>query len=82
MCYGTALMAAAVAGLGIAYLPDGLTEGHVRAGELVAVMTRFPPPTAGVYVVRPPAQHPARKVRVLTELLIDCFEQTARHGEP
>ncbi|QND54750.1 LysR family transcriptional regulator (plasmid) [Phyllobacterium sp. 628] len=73
---GTALVAAAIAGLGLAYLPDGLIHGYLASGELVPVMTRYPPPPAGIYVVRPPAQHPARKVRVLTEMLIECFEQT------
>lgn len=72
---GMALITAAVAGLGIAWLPDGLTNEYVASGALVPVMTRFPPPPAGIYVVRPPGQHPARKVRVLTELLIECFEQ-------
>lgn len=72
---GTALVAAALAGLGIAYLPDGLTEEHVASGALVPVMTRYPVRPAGVFVVRPPGQHPARKVRVLTEMLIECFEK-------
>ncbi len=72
---GTALIAAATAGLGIAYLPDGLTQELVASGALVPVMTRHPPPPAGAYVVRPPGQHPARKVRVLTELLIEYFGQ-------
>lgn len=70
---GAALVAAAVAGLGIARLPDGLTNDHLARGALVPVLTRFPPPPAGIYVVRPPGQHPARKIRVLTEMLIDCF---------
>jgi DNA-binding transcriptional LysR family regulator len=73
---GTALVAAAVAGLGIAYLPDGLTHEYVASGALVPVMTRYPPPPAGVYLIRPPGQHPARKVRVLTEMLIECLEPT------
>lgn len=72
---GAALVAAAVAGLGIAQLPDGLTHEHVASGALVPVMTRYPLPPAGIYVVRPPSPHPARKVRVLTELLIECFGQ-------
>jgi DNA-binding transcriptional LysR family regulator len=72
---GIALIAAAIAGLGIAWLPDGLTDEHVASGALVPVMTRYPPPPAGIYVIRPPGQHPARKVRVLTELLIECFDQ-------
>ncbi|MDC0709194.1 LysR family transcriptional regulator [Stigmatella sp. ncwal1] len=70
---GTALMAAALAGLGIAWLPEGITQDHVASGALVPVMTRYPPPLAGIYVVRPPSPHPARKVRVLTDMLIACF---------
>ena len=72
---GTALIAAAIAGIGIAYLPDGLTHDFQASGALVPVMTRYPPPPAGAYVIRPPSQHPSRKVRVLTELLIEYFEQ-------
>lgn len=75
---GTALVAAAAAGLGIAYLPDALTHEFLASGALVPVMTRHPPPPAGIYVLRPPGRHPARKVRVLTELLIECFEQAPR----
>ncbi|CAN5183875.1 LysR family transcriptional regulator [soil metagenome] len=68
---GTALVAAAIAGLGIAWLPDDFTDEHIASGTLVPVMTRYPPPVAGVYVVRPPGQHPVRKIRILTELLIE-----------
>ena len=70
---GIALAAAAVAGLGIAWLPAYLVEPHLTSGALVSLMTRYPPPTAGMFVVRPPGSHPARKVRVLTELLIEHF---------
>lgn len=72
---GMALAAAAVAGLGIAWLPDCITHQYVIAGALVPIMLGYPPPPAGAYVVRPPGQHPTRKVRVLTELLIAYFEQ-------
>jgi len=68
---GVALVAAAAAGLGIAYLPDCLTHEHIASGALMPVMTRHPPSPAGAYVVRAPGQHPARKIRVLTELLIE-----------
>lgn len=74
---GTALLAAAIAGLGIGWLPDGLTDEHIASGALVPVMTRYPPPPAGIYVIRPPGQYPTRKVRVLTELLIECFGQAS-----
>jgi len=55
-------------------------SGDCASGEelpaLVPIMTRHPPPPAGAYVVRPPGQHPARKIRVLTELLIEYFDQS------
>ena len=70
---GTALAAAAVAGLGIAWLPDHLIKGYLDSGALVQVMPRYPVPTGGMFVVRPPGQHSTRKVRVLTELLIEHF---------
>jgi DNA-binding transcriptional LysR family regulator len=72
---GTALVAAAVAGLGIAYLPDDVIQEHVASGRLVPIMTRYPPPPAGAYVLRPAGQHPARKIRVLTELLIEYCDR-------
>lgn len=72
-----ALCAAALAGLGIAWIPDGITKDHVASGALVPIMTDHPPPPAGVYVVRAPGQQPARKVRVLTDMLIECFEQAS-----
>lgn len=71
---GTALISAAIAGLGVAWLPDGLTNEYVASGALVPIMTRYPPPPAGIYVIRPPGRHPARKVRELTDMLIECFE--------
>jgi DNA-binding transcriptional LysR family regulator len=70
---GAALAAAAAAGLGIACLPDFLIKDYLASRALVPVMTRFLPPEAGIFVVRPPGQHPARTIRVLTELLIEHF---------
>jgi DNA-binding transcriptional LysR family regulator len=70
-----ALAAAAAAGLGIAWLPDCVIHDYLESGALVPVMTRYPPPSAAAYVVRPPGQHPSRKIRVLTEMLIEYFGQ-------
>jgi DNA-binding transcriptional LysR family regulator len=75
---GTALAAAALAGLGIAWIPDGITQEHLASGALVPVMTRYPPPPAGVYVIRPPGHLPARKIRVLTDMLIECFDRAPK----
>jgi DNA-binding transcriptional LysR family regulator len=70
---GVAIAVAAVAGLGIAMLPNGLIAEQLASGALVPVLTRYPRPEFGIFVVRPPGHQPARKVRVLTELLIECF---------
>lgn len=78
---GIALAAAAVAGLGIGMLPSGLIKDYVASGVLVPVMTRYPVRPGGAYVIRPPGNHPARKVRVLTELLIEYFEHNLHFAE-
>lgn len=70
---GTALVSAALAGLGIACLPEGVIDAHLKSGALVPIMTQHPLPELGIFVIRPPGQHPLRKVRVLTEMLIECF---------
>ena len=69
---GTALLMAALAGLGIAYLPNCLTDEHIASGALVAVMTAYPVPEGGIFLLRPhgPA---SRKLRVLAEFLIERF---------
>ncbi|MCP3708705.1 LysR family transcriptional regulator [Paraburkholderia sp. CNPSo 3274] len=70
---GQALVAAALAGLGITSLPDFLTDEHVASGALVPIMREFPVPEAGIFVIRPPGAHIPRKVRVLIEMLIENF---------
>ncbi|MER9629464.1 LysR family transcriptional regulator [Mesorhizobium sp. M0296] len=71
----TALAGAAAAGLGIAWLPDCITHEYVASGALVPIMTRYPVPPGAAYVVRPPGQHPTRKVRVLIEMLTEYFKR-------
>lgn len=70
-----ALAAAAAAGLGIAWLPDCITYEYLASGALVPIMTRYPVPPGAAYVVRPPGQYPTRKVRVLTQMLIEYFKR-------
>jgi DNA-binding transcriptional LysR family regulator len=62
-----------LAGLGIALLPDFLTQEHLASGALVAVMPDHPMPEAGVYVVRPPGGSAPCKVRVLIEIMVEKF---------
>jgi DNA-binding transcriptional LysR family regulator len=62
---GVALAAAAVAGLGIAALPDFLTGADITSGALVPVLADHPLPEASLFVLRPPGDFPQRKVRAL-----------------
>jgi len=70
---GAALVPAALAGLGIALLPDFLIAGHLASGALVAVLPDYPMPEAGVYVVRPPGGSASCKVRVLIDIMVEKF---------
>jgi DNA-binding transcriptional LysR family regulator len=68
---GQALVSAVLAGLGIAMLPDFLIDEHVATGAMVTLLPQFPMPDAGLYVVRPPGDHPSRKVRVFMDMLAE-----------
>lgn len=74
---GVALTVSAVAGLGIAILPDFLTEPHIATGALVTLLVDYPCPEAGIYVVRPPGEFAPRKVRALINILIERFGRGA-----
>jgi DNA-binding transcriptional LysR family regulator len=74
---GLALVDAALAGLGIANLPEGLVVAHIASGALVPIMSRYPPKPGGMFVVRPSSPYPSRKLRTLTEMLIACFSPNA-----
>ncbi|MEO8061932.1 MAG: LysR family transcriptional regulator [Pseudomonadota bacterium] len=70
---GFALVAAALAGLGVIVLPGFLADEHLASGKLVRLLPEFPIPEAGLYIVRPPGAHPPRKVRVLMDFLLEQF---------
>jgi DNA-binding transcriptional LysR family regulator len=72
---GAALVPAALAGLGIALLPNFLIAEHLASGALVALMPDYPRPEAGVYVVRPPGGGASCKVRVLIDAMNQRFAQ-------
>lgn len=64
---------ATAAGIGIAALPDVIAARHVEGGQLTPIMEEWSLPSVGIYVVRPPGPHLPRKVRVLTDLLLERF---------
>jgi DNA-binding transcriptional LysR family regulator len=70
---GAALVPPALAGLGIALLPNFLITEHLASGALRIVMPDYPMPEAGVYVVRPPGGSAPCKVRVLIDIMVEHF---------
>lgn len=74
---GDAILDAAKLGLGIAALPTFIASDDIQTGELVPLLTEYPMPEYGLYVVRPPGAHLPGKVRVLIDLLVERFD-----GEP
>jgi DNA-binding transcriptional LysR family regulator len=71
---GEADLAAVIAGLGIAAMPDFLAGPRIARGDLVTVLADYVLPPAGLYVVRPPPAEPApMKVRVLVDLMVETF---------
>ncbi|HEX6638040.1 MAG TPA: LysR family transcriptional regulator [Steroidobacteraceae bacterium] len=75
---GAALVPAALAGLGIALLPNFLINEHLASGALVQVLPDYPMPEAGVYVVRPPGGSASCKVRVLIDTMVERFGDRQR----
>lgn len=74
---GEALIAAAVAGLGVAAVPAFLASDAIVRGQLEPLLTDFPMPAFGIYVVRPPGTQVPGKLRVFIDLLVQRFG-----GEP
>jgi DNA-binding transcriptional LysR family regulator len=54
---------AAVAGLGVAQLPDGLVRREIEAGRLVAVLDEYAVDRSGIYLVFPSNRHTSAAVR-------------------
>ncbi|MER8732703.1 LysR family transcriptional regulator [Mesorhizobium sp. M1227] len=68
---GEALLSAALAGLGVAALPDFLIEPHIASGALIPLLADHTVVAAGLYVVRPPGDFPPRKVRALIDIMLE-----------
>ncbi|CAN7523140.1 LysR family transcriptional regulator [Pararhizobium sp. LjRoot235] len=60
---------AALAGYGIAYVPDDLVNHHVEAGRLVAVLEDWSPPFPGYYLYYPSRHQNSPAFRVVVDAL-------------
>jgi DNA-binding transcriptional LysR family regulator len=79
---GVALSAAALAGVGIALMPDFLVDSHLASGALVPLLTKFPVAEGGIYILRPAAAHPSRKLRALIEIMREFFGPHRKPAAP
>lgn len=83
---GEALVAAAVAGIGLAWLPDFLVADELRAGRLVALFGEAAESGLAIWAVYPHSRHLAPKVRLFVDHLAarlgDCPPWTRTSALP
>jgi DNA-binding transcriptional LysR family regulator len=64
---GNAYLAAALAGLGITWLPDYMAKDHLARGELVRLFEGWTLDAMPLYIAFPPNRHVSAKLRVFIE---------------
>jgi len=68
---------AALAGGGLAFLPDLVAEGDVAAGTLVRVMPKYERTAGYLHLVTPATKHVPRKVSAFQQLVLEQFAARA-----
>ncbi len=71
---GNALLAAALAGLGIIQTFRFMAQSHLDNGELVSLLQDWQPPSEQMYVVYPSNRHLSAKMRVFIDWAIETFK--------
>ena len=67
----SAIRALALAGLGVAVLPDWLVQDDVRSGQLQRVLPEYALPNQPIHLVFPSSRHLPRKTRVFIDFLVE-----------
>jgi DNA-binding transcriptional LysR family regulator len=70
------LRKAALAGLGIGYLPLYCIEDDLKSGALRRLLTNYSPPQRPIYVVYPPVARVPERVRTFVDFLAQWFGKT------
>jgi DNA-binding transcriptional LysR family regulator len=65
----TQLLHAALAGLGVAYLPEGLVQAHINRGRLKRVLEDWCPPYPGYHLYYPSRRQPSAAFALLVDAL-------------
>lgn len=71
----TATLRGALAGLGVALLPDFVARKHIENGELIVLFQDFLPSDRGIYAVYPHRRHLPAKVRTFVDFLQAWFKK-------
>jgi LysR family transcriptional regulator, regulator for bpeEF and oprC len=74
---GEALVATAVAGLGLVQVPDLMAEDELRAGRLVEVLKSFRPPPLPIALVYPSSRQVTPRLRALIDALTGASASSA-----
>ena len=74
---GDVLRDAALAGLGVAFLPTFIVGDAIRDGHLVTLLEMYQPPRLDISLLYPPHRHLSIRVRVLVEFLQRRFSVKA-----
>jgi DNA-binding transcriptional LysR family regulator len=72
------LRKAALAGLGVGYLPLYCIEDDLKNGALLRLLPKYSPPQRPIYVVYPPAVRVPERVRTFVDFLATWFGNTSR----
>jgi DNA-binding transcriptional LysR family regulator len=65
----TQMLHAALAGLGLAYLPEGLVQPHINKGRLKRVLEDWCPPYPGYHLYYPSRRQPSAAFALLADAL-------------
>lgn len=66
----------AIAGVGVALLPDFFVREQLKRGELVEVLTGMTDSSVGLFVVYPQSKHVSTKIRAFLDFLVDFLQET------
>ena len=67
---GDAIIAAALAGLGLCQMPSSLVAEHLRTGDLVAILQDTAAVSVNVHALWPGSRHLSAKVRYIVDALV------------
>jgi DNA-binding transcriptional LysR family regulator len=70
---GTAYVAAALAGLGVAQAPTFMVQQHIDSGALQPVLVKWAADPMPLHVVYPPNRHLSNKLRIFVDWIAELF---------